>query len=322
MDLILGVLDPHFFTPYVYPASLTPDNPVRQAMSVFSIICVGGSLLYLIPATLAYFFLFDHRLMQHPKWIPGQVGLEIRYALWSVPWMALPTTVIFVAELQGYSKLYDKVEDHPWGWAWIFITIPLFLLFTDFCIYWIHRWLHHPILYGPIHKPHHRWLVCSPFASHAFHPIDGFSQSAPYHIYAFIFPMHKLLYLALFITVNIWSTSIHDECYLVPKFLQPFINGSAHHTDHHLYFDYNFGQYFTLWDRIGGSFRDPSAYVKGESIFDDLDRCLAERAKKEKAQQKQTSGSSSDDKVSSIHISKDVPSPAAKKSSVRSRKTE
>ncbi|VTJ91650.1 Hypothetical predicted protein, partial [Marmota monax] len=42
--------------------------------------------------------------------------------------------------------------------------------------------------------------------------------------------------------------------------LKPFINGSAHHTDHHMFFDYNYGQYFTLWDRIGGSFKNPSSF--------------------------------------------------------------
>lgn len=36
------------------------------------------------------------------------------------------------------------------------------------------------------------------------------------------------------------------------------INSSAHHAVHHLYFNYNFGQYFTLWDRLGGSHRQPS----------------------------------------------------------------
>jgi lathosterol oxidase len=28
---------------------------------------------------------------------------------------------------------------------------------------------------------------------------------------------------------------------------------------HHLYFNYNYGQYFTLWDRVGGSYRKPNA---------------------------------------------------------------
>ena len=27
-----------------------------------------------------------------------------------------------------------------------------------------------------------------------------------------------------------------------------------------MFFDYNYGQYFTLWDRIGGSFKHPSSF--------------------------------------------------------------
>jgi lathosterol oxidase len=38
----------------------------------------------------------------------------------------------------------------------------------------------------------------------------------------------------------------------------PIINGAACHTMHHLYFNYNYGQYTTLWDRMGGSYRKPN----------------------------------------------------------------
>lgn len=27
---------------------------------------------------------------------------------------------------------------------------------------------------------------------------------------------------------------------------------------HHLYFNYNYGQYTTIWDRLGGSYRKPN----------------------------------------------------------------
>ncbi len=151
-------------------------------------------------------------------------------------------------------------------------SIPLsvlsFLFFTDMAIYWIHRWLHHPSIYRYIHKTHHIWKVPTPFASHAFHPVDGFLQSVPYHIYPFLFPLHKYVYLALFVFVNIWTVSIHDGDYRVPDPLKPYINGSAHHTDHHLFYNYNYGQYFTLWDRIGGSFRTPSVF-EGKDLIDE-----------------------------------------------------
>lgn len=76
-----------------------------------------------------------------------------------------------------------------------------------------------------------------------FQRLDGFLQSVPYHIYVFLFPMHKVVYLVLFICVNIWTISIHDGEYFTHS---QIINGAAHHTLHHLYFNYNYGQYFTL----------------------------------------------------------------------------
>jgi lathosterol oxidase len=63
----------------------------------------------------------------------------------------------------------------------------------------------------------------------------------------------------MFVAVNVWTVSIHDCDYRVPAALKDIVNGSAHHTAHHLYFNYNYGQYFTLWDRLCGSYRSPEA---------------------------------------------------------------
>ncbi|TSQ12687.1 Lathosterol oxidase [Bagarius yarrelli] len=189
----------------------------------------------------------------------NQVRREIKYALTSLPWISIPTVALFFAEVRGYSKLYDNVDDSPLGWPGLLFSMFSFLFFTDMCIYWIHRFLHHKLIYKHFHKPHHIWKIPTPFASHAFHPVDGFLQGLPYHIYPFLFPLHKVLYLGLYVFVNVWTISIHDGDYRVPRLLEKFINGAAHHTDHHLFFDYNYGQYFTLWDRLGGSYRHPSA---------------------------------------------------------------
>ncbi|TEA34324.1 hypothetical protein DBR06_SOUSAS3610079, partial [Sousa chinensis] len=126
--------------------------------------------------------------------------------------------------------------------------------------YWIHRDLHHRLVYKCLHKPHHIWKILTPFTSHAFHHLAGILQSLPCHIYLFIFPLHTVVYLGLYVLVNIWTISIHDGDFHVPQILRPFISGSAHHTDNHMLFDHNYGQYFTLWDRVGGSFKNPSSF--------------------------------------------------------------
>ncbi|KAK4978453.1 hypothetical protein LTR28_005531 [Elasticomyces elasticus] len=94
----------------------------------------------------------------------------------------------------------------------------------------------------------------TPFASHAFHWLDGYAQSVPYHVFPFIFPLQKFAYVALFMFINIWTVLIHDGEYVANN---PIINGAACHSIHHEKFEWNYGQFTTLWDRVGGSYRKP-----------------------------------------------------------------
>ncbi|KAM4726627.1 lathosterol oxidase [Anableps anableps] len=275
MDLVLNVADHYVLTPYVYPESWAEDGALRQIISLLVVTNLGAAILYLGLGAFSYYFIFDHKLMKHPHFLENQVRREIKYAMTSLPWISIPTVALFFAEVRGYSKLYDNVSDSPLGWSGLLLSMISFLFFTDMCIYWIHRFLHHKLIYKMFHKPHHVWKITTPFASHAFHPVDGFLQGLPYHIYPFLFPLHKLLYLALYVFVNIWTISIHDGDYRVPSGLTGVINGSAHHTDHHLFFDYNYGQYFTLWDRLGGSYRHPSALM-GKGPMDLIRKLQAE----------------------------------------------
>merc|ERR1719238_998699 len=186
---------------------LNRQDPTRQFLSIYLTVMVHGALLYFFFSGLDWFFFFDKAYLKHPKVIPNQVYREILTAAGSIPVMSFLTAIVFWYEVRGYSKLYDGFQR---GVAFEFFSIGAFLVFTDFCIYWIHRALHWPIFYGPIHKQHHLWKVPTPWASHAFHPLDGFAQSTPYHIYAFLFPMNKLVYLGMFVFVNMWTISIHD----------------------------------------------------------------------------------------------------------------
>jgi lathosterol oxidase len=213
--------------------------------------------------------------------------LEIKQTLEAIPIMAVFTVPFFVAEVRGFSFIYDSATNpefaHPlltlFGSAWNWIQFPVFLTFTDFGIYWIHRALHSKFLYKRLHKPHHKWIMPTPFASHAFHPLDGFAQSVPYHLFPFIFPLQKFAYIALFTFIQIWTVMIHDGEYVANS---PIINGAACHTMHHLYFNYNYGQFTTLWDRLGGSYRkpNPELFVKETKMAaDEWNRQVVEMEK-------------------------------------------
>ncbi|KAI0767921.1 fatty acid hydroxylase [Irpex lacteus] len=237
------------FEPAVASAPLVSAWPrdyiPRQLLSLLVLTLIGIHLLYFSIAGLSYRFIFNHEMMKHPKFLKNQVKLEIQSSLRAFPMMTVYTIPWFVGECQGYSKLYTDVSEY--GWGYFFFSIAWFLVFTDYCIYWIHRWEHHPICYKWLHKPHHKWLIPTPFASHAFHPLDGYFQSIPYHLFIYLFPLHQKL---------IW---IHDSDMITGHALEKVINGPAHHTLHHLYFTVNYGQYFTLADRLGNSYRQPAS---------------------------------------------------------------
>lgn len=253
-DQIYG--EPHLLpsNDYTYESMLPRSNLLREAITIFIVTTIFGWLSYFSVATLSYLTVFDKKIFNHPRYLKNQMSLEITRAFTAIPIMVLLTNPFFLLELNGYSRLngdlWDVFEDKKLL-LWQAFT---FIMFTDCGIYFIHRWLHIPWVYKRLHKPHHKWIVCTPFASHAFHPVDGWAQSLPYHIYPLLFPLHKVFYLVLFTFVNFWTVMIHDGLYLSND---PVVNGTACHTVHHLYFNYNYGQFTTLWDRLGRSYRRP-----------------------------------------------------------------
>lgn len=164
--------------------------------------------MYYVGATLSYIFVFDKRTFNHPKFLKNQIRQEIAQTNASLPVMAVLTAPFFLAEVRGCSKLYSSAQEVPLWYN--YFQFPLFIMFTDFFIYLIHRGLHHPLIYKHLHKPHHKWIMPTPYASHAFHPLDGYSQSIPYHVFPFIFPLHKLAYIALFAFINVWTIFIRE----------------------------------------------------------------------------------------------------------------
>lgn len=291
-DTRYGVAPTYFLPPtsFASQSMLPRDNIVRQFVSLWFITTVFGWILYFFTALFSYYVVYDHENFKHPKYLKNQVRMEIDQAMKAIPVMTLLTVPWFVAETQGYSKLFWSLQNNG-GWTYFLLQVPLFLFFTDALIYVAHRGLHHPWVYKHLHKPHHKWIIPTPFASHAFHPVDGYIQSLPYHMFPFIFPLQKMVYLGLFGFVNIWTVMIHDGEYLAHD---PVVNGSACHTIHHLYFNYNYGQYTTLWDRLGGTHRVPE-----KELFDPSSKKLDSTLRKQikQMEQIQSSVEGHDDRV-------------------------
>lgn len=259
----------------MYAAVLPVDkNKLTHQMFVFwLVLATGGIFFYLLFASISYYFFFlKQRKTFFPKTIDPdnmqelrkQVKHEIFIATLSIPFMGILMMPAAVFSHRGYSKVYHNISDY--GWGYFFLSIPMFFAFTDFMVYCFHRGLHHPIIYKHLHKLHHTYKYTSPFSSHAFNPCDGFGQGVPYYIFVYLFPLHNILFMCLFVFVNFWTISIHDQV----DFGGHFLNTTGHHTIHHEQFNYDYGQYTTIWDRLGGTYKPAEQTHELQSITKSL----------------------------------------------------
>jgi lathosterol oxidase len=256
MDLYLELLDDGLQLDQVYPPSMPRDDLLRQTLTLSVVLLVGGYISYFTGSTFSYYFVFDHKLMQHPKFQKNQVALEIQHSCKNIPVVTMLLVPLFLTQIRGYSKLYTDLSDY--SLAYTVLSILGFFVFSDMMSYWIHRALHHRSVYALIHKPHHQWLVTTPYASLALHPLD---------FYVYLFPLHRGIFLAIFAFVNEWGISIHDGLPVVKNW---WFYGAGHHSVHHSDFVYNYGLFFTFWDRIGGSYREPAGDAHGEPVHKKL----------------------------------------------------
>lgn len=151
--------------------SLFPrESIIRQLFSLFFLAWSASFLLYIGVSILSYYYLFDRRLEHHPRFLKNQIKMEVEMSLKSQPIIAAMIVPWFVAEIRGCTLMYDDFSEYGSSWfkgtwaegtgPWVYAagSMVAFLVFTDFCIYWIHRWLHIPAIYKRLHKPHHKWV--------------------------------------------------------------------------------------------------------------------------------------------------------------------
>ncbi|KAK3294106.1 uncharacterized protein B0H64DRAFT_324900 [Chaetomium fimeti] len=216
----------------------------RQSISIFLVTWLSSSLFYLLFGTVCYYRNFDQSLKKQPKFRPNQIRSEITASLTALLVFNVLTVPIFVAQVRGFAKIYAFGT----GSAWYEVAqYPLFVLFSDTCMYWLHRAFHHPVLFRMAHYKHHMFVIPTPFSAYAFDPLEGWIMSLPIYAYSFIWPMSDVGQLVVFFVTNIWTFLLHD-------------NRDQFHTVHHKSIQFNFGQFSDMWDRLGGTYADPDIF--------------------------------------------------------------
>ena len=214
---------------------------------------------YFIVAGLFYFVFY--RWYPH-KWVSrkinqktykeGQFKKEVTWSCITALIFSLSGAITLILWQKGYTKIYMNWNDFPVWWipASLFIS----LLIHESYYYWLHRWMHVPGIFKIVHKVHHESNITSPWTAFSFHPYEGMLQAIFLPVLILILPMH--LYVLIFqLTIMTLSSVInHLDIEIYPTnfykhAIGKWLIGASHHSLHHKQFKYNYGLYFTFWDK-------------------------------------------------------------------------
>jgi len=153
---------------------------------------------------------------------------------------------------KGYAKIYEDVHAYPLWWLPLSLMIALVLQETYY--YWLHRWMHVPKIYRIVHEWHHDSHISSPWTAFSFHPLEGLIQAVFLPLILLFLPMNVWVLVGMLMIMSFSSVINHLDIEIYPSWFArvPFVRtliGATHHSLHHKQFKYNYGLYFTWWDK-------------------------------------------------------------------------
>ncbi len=195
---------------------------------------------------------FKRRKINKKDYKAGQFKKEIKYSLISSLLFALAGTLMVILWQKDYTKVYTNYD--AYGWWYLPVSLVIYMLLQESYYYWIHRWMHKPAIFRLVHKVHHDSHIASPFTAFSFHPLEGLMQAIFLPLLLLIIPVHYAVLIVLLVIMTFSSVINHLDIEIYPentyKVWGKWVIGATHHSLHHRYYKYNFGLYFTFWDRI------------------------------------------------------------------------
>jgi Delta7-sterol 5-desaturase len=232
-----------------------PANFILLTAAMFLI--VAGRYFLIAGIFHIWFYVFKKERWQRRRLSKKDLDKKQFYteAKWSIitsMLFALAGAFTTVLWQKGYTKLYLDVHEYP---LWYLpVSLLLSMLVHETYYYWLHRWMHQPTVFKLLHKVHHDSNTTSPWTAFSFHPLEGLLQAIVLPLTIMFIPMHVYVLLTQLTLMTFSSVVNHLEIEVYPAnfhkhVLGKWMIGATHHSLHHKQFKYNFGLYFTFWDK-------------------------------------------------------------------------
>jgi sterol desaturase/sphingolipid hydroxylase (fatty acid hydroxylase superfamily) len=185
-----------------------------------------------------------------------QLGLEFLISIRSI---AIFSTIgLFTFLLERAGLLPGPAIASAWGPAWFWASLALMIVAHDAFFYWSHRLMHDPRLFRRFHRRHHKSHNPSPFTAYSFDLGEAAVMAAFVPLWMIIVPTAWPVVGIFMLHQIVRNTLGHSGYELMParadgKPMFDWLTTTTHHDLHHAQAGWNYGLYFTWWDRLMGT---------------------------------------------------------------------
>jgi sterol desaturase/sphingolipid hydroxylase (fatty acid hydroxylase superfamily) len=158
----------------------------------------------------------------------------------------------------------------PASWWMVALEYAAYFFLFDTYFYWLHRWMHKEPFYSWIHKVHHKSTSPNLLTTLSVNPLESLINGGFVPLFLTIFTVHDATVALITPTNIIMGLYVHAGYEFFPRWWNRswatkwFIT-TTFHDQHHKFFNWNFGGYTTIWDRLCGTMR-----TKYEADFDKI----------------------------------------------------
>lgn len=196
---------------------------------------------------------FTSRRLNKNQYLRSQFRTELKWSMVTASIFSIFGSIVLLCWDLGINKVYIDVDAYGIWYLPVSLLILMFLHETYY--YWAHRCMHHPKIFRYVHKVHHDSHITSPFTAFSFHPLEALIQAIFLPVILLILPMHFGVLLVQLALMTLTSVINHLNIEIYPKnfhkhFFGRWLIGATHHALHHKQYRYNYGLYFTIWDKV------------------------------------------------------------------------
>lgn len=198
-----------------------------------------------------------HRVLGRDP-VPATMVHDLHWSTATVLIFATVGVGVYFGGQAGVFRRVDDLSQLPGGVAWAVLSVPALLVLQDTYFYWTHRAMHHPRLYPLLHRVHHEARTPSPWTAYAFAVPEALVHAAFVPLAWLVLPLHELsvfAFLLVMITRNVQghlSLELNRRGFTRHP-LWGTLTTTTHHALHHEHAAFDFGLYFTFWDRWMGT---------------------------------------------------------------------